>query len=202
MKLPRLPCHRLISCDEVVFPMTKWLIRWRQCICAYGAFRHGLDVGLCMVSTVLYCWCGIGTGGGWVPCCLSGAGVCPAPLWWLWARCPGCFFLSCQGAVSFCMLRCASGCWVQCVALFPLLQCALGASCCFRLLWALPVCFRPVLLLLAHGPAFRLGVVHCGVSRYCLHYFTYSHHCVSLQHHWMTQQHREKHFLRVVQWIP
>ena len=44
-----------------------------------------------------------------------------------------------------------------CVALFPPLQCELGASCCCWLLWALLVCFRSVLLVRARGLAFRLG---------------------------------------------
>ena len=87
---------------------------------------------------------GLGAGGRRVafraPCCLSGAGVFLAPPWWMWARCHGCFFLSCQVEVSCCLSRCASSCWGQCVALFPPLQCALGASCCFRLVWALLAC--------------------------------------------------------------
>ena len=45
-----------------------------------------------------------------------------------------------------------------CVALFPPLRFALGSSCCCRLLWALLVCFRSLLLVRARGPAPRLGV--------------------------------------------
>ena len=88
--------------------------------------------------------------------CFSGAGVCLAPPWWLWTRCPCRFLLLCQNAVTRCLFRYASGRWVLCAALCPLLRCALGASCCFRLLWALLVCFRSVLVR-ARGPAFRLG---------------------------------------------
>ena len=45
-----------------------------------------------------------------------------------------------------------------CVALFPLIRCASGASCRPRLLWALLVCFCSVLLVRAREPALRLGV--------------------------------------------
>ena len=68
-----------------------------------------------MVLYVLYCLCGIGASGGRVTCCLSGAGVCPAPPCLQWPRCPACFLLPCQSAVSGCLLR------------FGLL----GAVCCF-----------------------------------------------------------------------
>ena len=140
-------------------------------------------MGLWVVPTVLYVFCswclccdssrvgfmegfsvaagagrGIGAGGGSTPLCLSGAGVCPAPLMWLWPPCPGFLFSSCQSAVAYCLFCCSWGCCVLCVALFAPLCCASGDSCCLRLVWALLVCFYSVLLVRARAPAFCLGV--------------------------------------------
>ena len=73
-----------------------------------------------------------------------------------------CFLPWCQDAVSCFMFGCTSSCWVLCVALFPPLRCALGASCRCRLLGALFVCSRPALLVRARGPALHLGVFLVG----------------------------------------
>ena len=81
---------------------------------------------------------------------------------WLWARCTGCFFSSCQSAVSCCLFYCSWGCCVLCVALFAPLWCVSGDSCCLRLVWALLECFYSVLLARARGPPFRLGVCFGG----------------------------------------
>ena len=66
-----------------------------------------------------------------------------------------------QGVVSCFWSGCTQGCLVLCVALFPPLQYALGASCRCRLLGSLFV-YAPVLLLsvCARGPALRFVV--CG----------------------------------------
>ena len=53
-------------------------------------------------------------------------------------------------------------CWMLCVASFPPFWCALGASCRFRLLGALFVCFCSVLLVRACGPALCLGLCLLG----------------------------------------
>ena len=80
--------------------------------------------------------------GGQGPGSISGARGFPSPPLWLWALCSCFFFPWSQGAVSSCVFGCTQGCSVLCIALFPPLQCELGASCRCWLLGALFVCSR------------------------------------------------------------
>ena len=110
----------------------------------------------------MYLWCDAGMGsGGQGPGSISGARGLIASVVAVGAVL-SCFFLWCQGAVSCFLFGCTQGCSVLCVSLFPPLQCTLGASCCCRLLGALFVCFRSVLLVRARGPALRLGLCLLG----------------------------------------
>ena len=115
------------------------------------------------VRYVWYRWCDAGMGGrsrGRVA--FRAPGVCPAPPLWLWAQCslaslPG---VRVQSHAFHSVALRAVGCFV---ASYPPLPCALGASCRCRLLGALIVCFRSVLLVRARGPALRLGVCLLGL---------------------------------------
>ena len=91
--------------------------------------------------------------GGQGPGSISGARGFPSPPLWLWALCSCFFFPWSQGAVSSCVFGCTQGCSVLCIALFPPLQCELGASCRCWLLGALFVCW--------YGLAGRLYVLEC-----------------------------------------
>ena len=116
---------------------------------------------MCVVSLVLLCrWCDARIGGGQVA--FRAPGFCPAPLLRLWAQCSCCFFPWCQGVVSCFLFGRGQGCLVLHVALFPPLQCALGAVAVAGCLG--PCSCAPILLLLVRprGPTLRLGVFLLG----------------------------------------
>ena len=124
---------------------------------------HGSVGQFTTVRVVLYRWCDAGIGGGGRgPGSISGAGGVPGDSVVAAGAVLSGFFPSCQGVVRYFWLSCIQGCWVLCVAFFPPLQCALGASCRCRLLGALLVSLCSVLSVRARGPALRLGVCLLG----------------------------------------
>ena len=77
---------------------------------------------------VLYSWRCTGADCGWAPGFLSGARICPAPPWWLWARCSRFFCPFSQGAISCCLLWCYLDSALLYVGCFWLLPAALGRA--------------------------------------------------------------------------